>query len=180
MTIHELAKKLGCMSGVAIGRGPVHPTDPYLRYADQIDEYFASRPYLTDAGYIQFLRSYAGAWGETPEWELWIHGFYFTCPFLEKNYGHRVYNIHPITEKGFVPSGDIPFAEITFRDRPPHLIAESYFFNKNTNGEPGIYVQRVFMEPDTSSYTGTDYILTYTTFVELLQTFIDKKGRMWE
>lgn len=149
------------MSGVAVGRGPDHPTDPCLRYAEQIDEYFASRPYLTELGYIQFLRSYGGASGDTPEWYLTFYGFYFSGPFLDPQF----YLLGKPNEDGF-----FAFADMVFRDEPDNIGYEIYHFKISDTSEPGIYVQR----------DEADYVLTYPTFVEFLQTFIDKKGRMWQ
>jgi hypothetical protein len=56
------------LDGAVIGRGPRHPVRPRGHVEAEIDRFLAEYPVLRrDAGYVEFLETYAGATADSPD-----------------------------------------------------------------------------------------------------------------
>jgi hypothetical protein len=166
MDIHSLIGKMASLDGADIGRGPRHPTDPDPELAAIVEKFFAEYPFLRkDQGYVDFIECYAGAFINSQENDLVIDIFGLSKVSTNLLYGED----DIIDEDGFLGICGIAIGI----DRGPGLdkeiIGGGFSFDATQSRRPGIY--RHLIVAPTEWYC--------EIFLELLDTLIEKRGRLF-
>jgi hypothetical protein len=170
MDMHSLVKEFSEWRNAEVGQGPEHPTHPNPELKAAVDGFLEEYPFLyNDAGYVEFLKSYAGAHVNWPDDELVVDIFGFTEVSTEFTEGED-----PIIDK----EGYLTFCLEFFRVQPGSEIESiqilTFAFDATLQRRPGIYRQVVGKRPG-DPVTTAWYC---DTFLEFLRDLIDKQGRL--
>jgi len=170
MDVHSLVNKFLELSEAEVDRGPQHPTEPDPELEAPVNDFLDQYPFLRqDAGYVEFLKAYSGAYVIWPDDQLLIDIFGFSevsSPIEVEEY--------PVVDN----EGYLTFCSVAYRVKPgggvENIQTLGFAFDATSERKPGVYRQLVGREP--GSPTVTDWYCE--TFLELFRDLIDKRGRL--